>query len=146
MRLTHYTSYSLRTLQMASLRMPDLVRVNDIVAAHRISRAHVVKIVFDLGRAGFIETHRGRSGGFRLARPADQIRVGDVVRVTEGEPELAECFNTAENTCVIHNVCRLSEGLHRAAEAFFEVLDDMTIADISVNRSELLRRLEHHVS
>lgn len=142
MRLTSYTNYALRTLQLAALRAPGLARVDDVARAHRISRAHINKIVHELGRAGLIETVRGRSGGFRLARPAEKITVGEVVRLTEGPLELVECFAPETNTCPLRGVCRLSSGLHRALSAFFEVLDDLTVADIAANRDALLARLE----
>ncbi|MBC7286230.1 Rrf2 family transcriptional regulator, partial [Hoeflea sp.] len=80
MRLTSYTNYALRSLQLAALRAPALVRVDDVVKVHGLARPHIVKIVHELGKAGFIETQRGRGGGFRLARAPEEIIVGEVVR------------------------------------------------------------------
>jgi Rrf2 family nitric oxide-sensitive transcriptional repressor len=77
MKLTSYTNYALRALQLAALRAPQLVRVDDVVAVHGLARPHIVKIVHELGKAGFLETVRGRNGGFRLARPAEAIVVGE---------------------------------------------------------------------
>ncbi len=142
MKLTSYSNFALRALQLAALRAPHLSRVDDVVRAHRLSHAHVTKIVHELGKAGFIETQRGRRGGFRLARPAEEIRVGDVVRVTEGSMHLVECFDPATNTCPLIGICRLSEALHQATAAFLAVLDGITVADISANRTSLLDRLE----
>jgi Rrf2 family transcriptional regulator, nitric oxide-sensitive transcriptional repressor len=142
MKLTSYTNYALRSLQLAALRSPDLVRVDDVVAVHRLSRPHIVKIVHELGKAGFVETVRGRNGGFRLARPAHEIIVGDVVRITEGNLEVVECFNPDTNTCPLIGVCKLSSAIKRATRAFMQVLDEVSLADIASNRSELLRRLE----
>lgn len=142
MKLTSYTNYALRTLQFAALRTPALARVEDVAQAHRICRTHIVKVVHELGQAGFIETVRGRGGGFRLARPAERILVGDVVRFTEGPVELVECFNVTTNTCPLIGVCRLSAGLREATRAFFGVLDSMSIADIAANRGALLDRLD----
>jgi Rrf2 family nitric oxide-sensitive transcriptional repressor len=141
MRLTSYSNYALRSLQLAALRSPDLVRVDDVAKIHRISRPHVVKIVHELGKAGFVETVRGRHGGFRLARPAEEISVGDVVRITEGPIEMVECFNPDTNTCVLLEVCKLSVAVKEATAAFMAVLDKLTIADISANRGELLKRI-----
>lgn len=141
MKLTGYTNYALRSLQLAALRAPDLVRVDDVVKIHGLARPHIVKIVHDLGRAGFLETVRGRGGGFRLGRPAEQIVVGDVVRMTEGPLEVVECFNPDSNTCPLLGVCRLSLALRKATAAFMAVLDDLTVADISANRGELLNRI-----
>ncbi len=142
MRLTAYSNFALRTLQMAALRAPGLVRIDEVAQAHGLSRAHITKIVHELGRAGYLETQRGRGGGFRLARPAQEIVVGDVVRLTEGPIELVECFNPSTNTCPLLGVCRLSAALREATRAFFAVLDKLTIADIAANRGALLDRLD----
>jgi len=141
MKLTSYTNYALRSLQLAAMWAPKLVRVDDVANSHRLSRPHVVKIVNELGREGFIETVRGRHGGFRLAHAPEDIRVGDVVRFTEGDLDLVECFNPSTNTCPLIGACKLSAEVQRATRAFMAVLDDLTIADISHNRDELLARL-----
>jgi Rrf2 family nitric oxide-sensitive transcriptional repressor len=124
------------------LRAPQLVRVDDVVAIHGLARPHIVKIVHELGKAGFLETVRGRNGGFRLARPAEAIVVGDVVRITEGRLDLVECFNPDTNTCPLLGICKLSSALKRATQAFMQVLDDLTVADIAANRTELLERID----
>ena len=141
MKLTAYSNYALRSLQLAALRAPDLIRVDDVVRVHGLARPHIVKIVHELGRAGFVKTQRGRGGGFRLARPAEEIVVGDVIRLTEGPLDVVECFNPASNTCPLIGICRLSRGLHEATRAFMAVLDDLTLADISANRDQLLTRI-----
>lgn len=140
MHLTQYSTYALRTLQYAALRDPVIVTVQEVARAHGISKAHLVKVSHELGQRGYIQTIRGRNGGMRLARPADQINVGEVVRWTEGPLELVECFNSETNTCPLEGVCYLSRGIQRALRAFLSVLDDMTIADITVNRGILLDR------
>ncbi|MHA6263832.1 Rrf2 family transcriptional regulator [Arenibacterium sp. CAU 1754] len=142
MKLTSYTNFALRTLQLAALRAPDLVRVDDVVQVHGLARPHIVKIVHDLGKAEYLDTVRGRGGGFRLARPPEDIRVGDVVRMTEGPLDLVECFNPEKNTCPLVGVCRLSKALQQATRAFMAVLDDLTIADIASNKGDLLARIQ----
>ena len=141
MHLTQYTTFTLRTLQYLALHDPDIVTVEDVSRAHRISKAHLVKVSHELGQRGYIQTLRGRNGGMKLARPADQIIVGEVVRWTEAPLELVECFNPGTNTCPLEGACHLSRGIQRALRAFLSVLDDMTIADITVNRGILLDRL-----
>lgn len=141
MRLTAYTNYALRTLQLAALRSPDLVRVEDVVRLHRLKKPNIVKAVHELGKQGYLETQRGRGGGFRLAQPATIIRVGDIVRVMEGDLDMVECFKPDTNTCPLIGVCRLSRAFHEATRAFMEVLDNVTIADIASNRSDLLERI-----
>lgn len=141
MRLTAYSNYALRALQLAALRSPDLVRVSDVVRVHGLARPHIVKIVHELGQAGLVETRRGRSGGFRLARPAGDIVVGDVIRLTEGPLDVVECFNPERNTCPLIGICKLSRALREATRAFMAVLDGLTIADIASNKAELLSRI-----
>lgn len=142
MKLTSYTNYALRSLQLAALRSPNLIRVDDVANVHRLSRPHIVKIVYELGKAGYVETVRGRNGGFRLARSADQIVVGDVVRITEGHMDVVECFNPKTNTCPLIGVCKLSKAMMKATDAFMAVLDDLTVADIASNKAELLGRIQ----
>ncbi|WP_099826937.1 RrF2 family transcriptional regulator [Oceaniglobus indicus] len=141
MKLTAYTNYTLRTLQLAALRAPDLVRIDEVVRIHDMKKPNIVKAVHELGKGGYLVTQRGRGGGFRLARPADEIRVGDIVRLTEGNLDVVECFNPASNTCPLIGICRLSRAFQKAARAFMDVLDDVTIADIASNRSDLLDRI-----
>ena len=141
MKLTGFTNYALRSLQLAALRHPELVRVDDVVKVHGLARPHIVKIVHQLGKAGFLETVRGRGGGFRLGRPAAEIVVGDVVRLTEGPMEVVECFNPDTNTCPLMGICRLSRAIQQATKAFMDVLDDLTLADIAANRDQLLHRI-----
>ncbi|KIT15805.1 RrF2 family transcriptional regulator [Jannaschia aquimarina] len=142
MRLTAYTNHALRTLQLAALRAPDLVRVDDVVGVHRLKKPNIVKAVHELGREGYLETQRGRGGGFRLARPPETITVGEVVRLTEGDLDLVECFNPETNTCPLLGVCRLSRKLREATAAFMAVLDDLTIADIAANKGQLMARID----
>ncbi|MGV6839492.1 MAG: Rrf2 family transcriptional regulator [Planktomarina sp.] len=141
MKLTSFTNYALRSLQFAALRDPKLVKVDDVVRVHGLARPHVVKIVHELGRGGYLETIRGRNGGFRLARPASEIVVGDVVRLTEGNMIMVECFNPSTNSCPLLGVCKLSTALREATDAFMAVLDDLTVADITSNRADLLARI-----
>jgi Rrf2 family nitric oxide-sensitive transcriptional repressor len=141
MKLTSYTNYALRSLQLAAIKSPALVRVDDVVKIHNLSKPHVMKIVHQLGRAGYLDTVRGRGGGFRLARSADRIIVGDVVRLTEGPLDVVECFNPVKNTCPLIGICVLSRKVQEATAAFMAVLDDLTIADISSNKNQLLARI-----
>lgn len=141
MKLTSYTNYAMRSLQLAALKSPELLRVDDVAKIHNLSRPHIMKIVHELGKAGYLETVRGRGGGFRLARPAHEIVVGDVVRITEGPLDVVECFNPDKNTCPLIGVCILSRKIQEATAAFMAVLDDLTIADIAANKGQLMDRI-----
>ena len=141
MKLTSYSNYAMRSLQLAALKAPELVRIDDVARIHNLSRPHIMKIVHELGKAGYLETVRGRGGGFRLARPAEEIVVGDVIRITEGPMDVVECFNPDRNTCPLMGICVLSRKLQEATAAFMAVLDGLTVADIAANRGQLLDRI-----
>jgi Rrf2 family nitric oxide-sensitive transcriptional repressor len=142
LRLTQYSNFALRTLQFLALRAPEIVTVDDVARAHKISKAHLMKVAYDLSQRGYIETLRGRKGGMRLSRRAEDITVGEVIRWTEAPLELVECFNPDTNTCPLQGHCHLSRGIQRALRAFLSVLDDLTLADIAINRGTLMGLLE----
>jgi Rrf2 family nitric oxide-sensitive transcriptional repressor len=132
MRLTAFTDFGLRTL-MRLVGDPDrLFTTEEIAAEYAISRHHLVKVVRDLAGAGFIATRRGAGGGFRLARPADQISLGEVVRVLESRAALVECFRSDGGDCPLSPGCRLKGHLARAEEAFLASLDAIPLSDCAV--------------
>lgn len=137
MRITLYTDYSLRVLLYLGLHEDRLCSVAEIAERYAISRSHLTKVVNMLGHLGVVETHRGRHGGLRLARKPEEIRLGMVMRHTEGNGQVADCA-----ACRIKPACRLPSVLDRALEAFFAVFDDYTVADIIKPRSGLLKLLE----
>ncbi len=140
MHINSFTDYALRVLIQAALRAPERVTIDEVATAYGISRNHLIKVINELGRAGFLTTHRGRSGGFTLARPADRIRIGEVVRFGETAP-LCECFDVANNACVITPACKLKGMLAEALRAFMQTLDKYTVADICAKPEPLLRHL-----
>ncbi len=129
MRLTAFTDFGLRVL-MRLADAPDRVITTEALATElAISRHHLTKVVRALGAAGFVSTARGAGGGFRLARPAGAITVGDVVRRLEARHALVECFRADGGACVLTPGCRLKKYLARAREAFHAELETVTIAD-----------------
>jgi Rrf2 family nitric oxide-sensitive transcriptional repressor len=141
MRLTRHCDYSLRVLIYLALRPERAATIDEISQAYGISRAHLTKVVHGLGRAGFVETLRGRGGGLRLARAAGDIRVGDVVRQTEEKMELVECFDPDHSACRIESCCALSRALEEALDAFLARLDGHTLADLVARRRGPLLRV-----
>jgi len=140
-RLTAYTNYALRTLMFCALHPGETVRIADVSQAYGISRAHLLKAARQLGQLGYLENLRGRSGGVRLARSPETIRVGEVVRHTEGDLDLVECFNAQTNTCPLIGVCRLSQAFAAGLRAFLAELDEVTLADLVTPGAPLLARL-----
>lgn len=141
MNLTRFTDYSLRTLIYVGMHPDRNSSIEEVSDAFRISRNHLLKVVHTLGRLGFLTTLRGRSGGLRLGMPAEDIRLGDVVRATEPGFELLECFEPTRDQCVITSQCRLKGVLHRALRSFLHELDQHTLKDLLANRSDLARAL-----
>ncbi|WP_375662775.1 iron-responsive transcriptional regulator RirA [Bartonella sp. CL266QHHD] len=130
MRLTKQTNYALRMLMYCADNQGTLSRVPEIAKAYAVSELFLFKILQLLVQAGFIQTVRGRNGGVRLAKPAAEISVADVVKVTEDNFSLAECFDTAEPTCPLFDFCGLNTALQKALNAFFEVLSMISLADL----------------
>lgn len=140
MKINLFTDYSLRILLYLGLYPERLVPVPEIAANYGISKNHLVKVVGHLNQLGLVEPVRGRGGGLRLARPPSEVRIGEVVRLTEGTMDLVECFDKATNTCPIDPVCGLKHALQEAQDAFIASLDRYTLADV-LSRPTPLRAL-----
>ncbi len=132
MRLTNWTDYSLRVLMYcaACAQREQPATISEIAEAHGISRSHLTKIVMTLAGMGLLETTRGRGGGLRLLKPAQDIVLGAVVRQTETDFTLVECFDANHNSCRLDGHCRLKGALQQAMEAYLTVLDGVTLADL----------------
>jgi Rrf2 family nitric oxide-sensitive transcriptional repressor len=130
MQLSLFTDYSLRVLVYAAARPGQRCLTADVADAFGISRHHVIKVVNELQHLGYLETVRGRSGGFALAQPPDKVLVGDVVRRTEATLALVECFDGNRTKCPLASACGLKSILREAFDSFFAVLDRYTLADL----------------
>ena len=136
MKLTRYTDYALRVLMHLAARPDRLASIGEMARVYRISHNHLMKVVHDLRKAGYLDAVRGRSGGVRLALPPSAINVGAVVRHTEGGFDLVDC-----GSCLISPVCRLTGLLRDALGAFMAVLDRYSLADLVEGRDVALREL-----
>ena len=141
MQLTRYTDYSLRVLLYLGTQPRRLATVNEIAENYGISRNHLVKVVNHLGNLGYVRTIRGKGGGIRLSRLPEEINIGELVRQTEGDLALLECFNLESNTCPIVPVCALKGIVAEARRAFMAVLDAHTLDDVLGNREALIQVL-----
>jgi Rrf2 family nitric oxide-sensitive transcriptional repressor len=130
MQLTRFTDYSLRVLIYLGAHPDAQATVARISGEYDISRHHLTRVVHQLGIKGYIETARGKGGGFRLARQPSQIKIGDVVRDMETGFELAECFRPGESACRLLPACALKPVLAEAGRAFLASLDRYTLADL----------------
>ncbi len=130
MQLTSFSDYALRVLIYAAVHPEARCLTADVATAFGISRHHVVKVVNGLQHLGYLDTTRGREGGFALAREPQRISVGEVVRQTEGTMALVECFDRDTNTCPLARACGLKGVLSEAFDAFLAVLDRYSLADL----------------
>jgi Rrf2 family nitric oxide-sensitive transcriptional repressor len=152
MRLTHWSDYSLRVLMYcaACAQRDKPATISEIAEAHGISRSHLTKIVMTLSGMGLLDTTRGRGGGLRLLKPAHQIVLGEVIRLTETDFTLVECFDSEHNTCRLDGHCRLKGTLQRAMDSYLAVLDGVTLADLlepmpqpGAGAREVVRLMKH---
>ena len=142
MRLTRQSSYAIRTLVYCAVNEPNLSRIADIAKAHSISELFLFKLIKPLVEGGLLQTVRGRKGGIRLGRPATDITLLDIIRLTEDSFAMAECFDAASDiSCPLAGACDLNAALHEALGAFFDVLESYTIADLAGKRRSLRQRL-----
>lgn len=135
MRLTTFSDYALRVLMYAAVAGERLITIEETAKTYNVSRAHLMKVVNILTRTGYLKGVRGRSGGFTLARPPEAINLGDVVRATEPDFALVECFATGSQ-CTITNQCRLPNVLNEALSAFISTLGRYTLADIMLSKRD----------
>lgn len=136
MRLTKQTNYSLRIL-MYCAASKGLSKISDIAEFYDLPQNFLFKILQQLTAGELVESVRGRNGGIKLARPANEIGVGDVVRLMEERFDMAECFETGTADCPLVMSCGLNEALNRALGAFFDVLDEYTIHDLTNNKRNI---------
>ena len=156
MRLTNYSDYALRTLMYLAV-MPDatkLATISEIADSYQISKSHLTKVIHQLAQLGFIESVRGKNGGIRLGRPAEQINIGNVIQHTEPDFDIVLCFEVIEEggdasqkerigaPCAIQPACRLKLIFREATIAFIAVMDGYTLADIVQNEQTLWELLK----
>lgn len=140
MYLTRYTDYTMRLLIYLAVHDERTATIHEIAEHYGISRNHLMKVANRAVQVGYVEGVRGRTGGLRLAKPPARIGIGEVVRSTEDNWTLVECFEPETNRCGIAQACGLRGILNEALAAYFAVLDRYTLAD-AVRRKSLLVKL-----
>lgn len=152
MRLTSYTDYALRTLMYLAINRDHLTTIQDIADLHNISKNHLTKVAHQLGQLGLLETVRGRNGGLKLGREPEDINIGKVVRQTETDFYMAECFDRDNKSCAYSSSCTLKGVLSTATAAYLEVLDGVTLKDLikksstRTNNGNTVKSLHFHAT
>lgn len=139
-RLTRQSNYAIRTLVYCAVNEPGLSRVAEIAKAYNISELFLFKLIKPLVENGLLQTVRGRHGGIKLGKSADDITLFDTIRLTEENFALAECFEDGAD-CPLIGECDLNSALREALGAFFEVLQSYTIADLASKKRSIRERL-----
>jgi len=137
MRLTKQTNHAIRILMYCAANDPQLSKTGEIARAYRLSEQFLFKILQPLSKAGLVQTVRGRNGGLRLGRAADQITLFDVIRATEESFSMTYCFDRGGDACSLLNNCSLDPALHHALNAFFDVLSGYTIENLVAGRPQI---------
>ena len=140
MRLTRYTDYCLRVLIYLGVKQDELSTIKEIADRYGISKNHLMKVVYELNQRGHVETIRGKNGGMRLGRPPSEINLGGLIRETENDMALVECF-AAGNECRLTPSCVLKSVIYEALQAFLAVLDRYTLQDLLGPKRELAELL-----
>lgn len=130
MKLTSFSDYTMRVLMFLALNRDRLATIPEIAAAYGISENHLMKVVHQLVRSEVIESVRGKGGGIRLAREPEDIRLGQIIRTSEGSAPIVECLADDAGSCRIAPACRLTSVLVRAFDSLFATLDEYTLADL----------------
>jgi Rrf2 family nitric oxide-sensitive transcriptional repressor len=132
MRLTSFTDYGLRMLMRMASAPDRAFSTAELAEEFGLSRNHLTKIMQSLARADIVTTRRGGGGGARLALPAEEIKLGQVIRLLETGQPLVECFAPGHNGCTLDGQCRLKARLRSAEAAFLADLDGATLADVAL--------------
>jgi Rrf2 family nitric oxide-sensitive transcriptional repressor len=141
MRLTRFTDYALRVLIYLGLRNDGRVTIREIARVYEISRNHLMKVVSNLTRMGYLDAQRGPGGGIALGRPASEINLADVINDMEEDMNLVACFSE-KGECTIKPVCRLKYALEKAMGAYITTLEDYTLQDLLEPRNKLAEMLD----
>ena len=135
MRLTTFSDYALRVLLYAAAAGDRLITIEETAKVYGNSRAHLMKVVNALTRAGYLKAVRGRSGGLSLGQRPENIRLGEVIRLVEPDFELVECFES-DNQCILTRCCGLPRIMNEALNAFVKTFDRYTLADVALKERD----------
>ncbi|UZE97785.1 RrF2 family transcriptional regulator [Alkalimarinus alittae] len=134
MQITRFTDYSLRTLMYLNTHSTRLCTVKEVAEYHNISQNHLVKVVHNLSRLGYIKSTKGKNGGIRLTENTDKTRLGDLIMQFEPTMNTAECFDPESNTCNLTVSCQLKHYLQEAMQNFINTMNQYTLANTTQNR------------
>lgn len=141
MSVTQKCQYGLRALfELARRENQKVVRSGDIAAAQAIPKRFLDVILNQLRQGGFVESLRGKKGGFSLSRPASAIKVGEIVRFMDGPIHSMDCQQDSQTSrCPLKGNCIFEELWTQARQALEAVYDSKTLADL-VERDKMMQK------
>lgn len=142
MQLSKFSDYALRTLMHLAVAQENMLTTQQIATIHGAKYNHLAKVTQWLVREGYVTSVRGRSGGLQLAKKLEEVNIGHVIRALESQSVLVECLGEGGGNCILAPACGLTSALRTAQEAFYAVLDEMTLADLTQKNAPLARMLE----
>jgi Rrf2 family transcriptional regulator, nitric oxide-sensitive transcriptional repressor len=130
MQLTRFADYSLRALIYLAQQEGFNTTIQEIASAHRISKSHLMKVIHNLAKQGYVRTTRGKGGGISLAHAPAEILIGKVIRDVQPFAPV-ECFDpNYPGGCLLYPNCGLRGPLRSAQLRFLETLDAYSISDV----------------
>lgn len=139
MHLTKFTDNSLRVLIYVSGNVGRKVNISEVAEMCAIPRNHLTKVIHTMATKGLLTTTRGKGGGITMARPADQVKVGDVIRAMEGTAEIINCDTPK---CPLVRMCELRSILRKGQNAFLATLDEYTVADLTASPEQFFKLMK----
>ncbi|MCC3862246.1 RrF2 family transcriptional regulator [Pseudemcibacter aquimaris] len=130
MRLTSFTDYSVRVLTYVAKKNGELASIREVSEVYGISSNHLMKVIHHLGKGDYLETIRGKNGGFRLAKEPKDINIGELIKYTEEDMTLVECLGNKEGRCLLQEECNFSNVMQEALDAFMGTINKYTLADL----------------
>ena len=137
MRLTSFTDYSVRVLIYVARKDGELASIREVSEAYDISSNHLMKVVHSLGKGNYLETIRGKNGGFRLGKDPRDINIGELIRYTEEDLKIVECFGKKKGKCTLKDECTFADVMEEALQAFLSTVDKYTLNDLVAGNSTI---------
>lgn len=151
MKITAQEEYGLRCLLRLARAAGEALTIPEVAAAEQLSSPYVAKLLSVLRQAGFIDSVRGRSGGYHLSRDPADVRLGDVMRAL-GEPLFEEAVYCERHAspetgaaCVHHHGCSLRALWQTLEQWMRRILDQVTLADLLQGEGQLAESLRAHL-
>lgn len=133
--LSRKTKYGLKALMFLAERSgAGPILIEELAEKERIPRKFLEQILLELKKKGYLASRKGRHGGYQLGRPADEIFMGDVVRILDGPLAPVPCVSVTAyqrcDECLDERTCGIRMVMKKVRDGIAEILDNTSIADM----------------